>query len=78
MWSSSITLDQCFLFGEISPNFNLNNMISTYTKDFPWKNVDKKSQDYILNIHTLDFEHVNALLYFCYQKQIPFLINYRV
>jgi hypothetical protein len=24
-----------FLFGEISPNFDLKNMISTYTKDFP-------------------------------------------
>jgi hypothetical protein len=26
----------CF-FGKISPNFDLKNMISTYTEDFPWK-----------------------------------------
>jgi hypothetical protein len=29
---------QCY---EISPKFNLKNMISTYTKDFPWKNWPK-------------------------------------
>jgi hypothetical protein len=23
--------------GEISPNFDLKNLISTYSKDFPWK-----------------------------------------
>jgi hypothetical protein len=28
---------QCFVLGGISPNFDLKNMISTYTKDFPWK-----------------------------------------
>jgi hypothetical protein len=27
-----------FFFGKILPNFGLKNMISTYTKDFPWKN----------------------------------------
>jgi hypothetical protein len=26
---------QCISLGEISPNFDLKNMISTYTKDFP-------------------------------------------
>jgi hypothetical protein len=25
-------------FGKISPNFDLKNMISTYTMDFPWEN----------------------------------------
>jgi hypothetical protein len=39
--------------------------------------VDKKSQDYILNIHTLDFEHVNALIDLL-SKAIPFLISYLV
>jgi hypothetical protein len=29
--------NQCFLFGEISPNFDLKNMTSPYTKDFSWK-----------------------------------------
>jgi len=24
-------------FGKISPNFDLKNMISTYTMDFPWE-----------------------------------------
>jgi hypothetical protein len=27
----------CVFFGEILPNFDLKNMISSYTKDFPWK-----------------------------------------
>jgi hypothetical protein len=26
-----------FFLGEISPNFDLKNMISNYTKGFPWK-----------------------------------------
>jgi hypothetical protein len=39
--------------------------------------VDKKTQDYILNIHALDFEHVNALIYLL-SKAIPFLISYLV
>jgi hypothetical protein len=39
--------------------------------------VDKNSQNYILNIHTLDFEHVNALIYLL-SKAIPFLISYLV
>jgi hypothetical protein len=31
-------VDQCgFFWGEILPNFDLRNMISTYAKDFPWK-----------------------------------------
>jgi hypothetical protein len=29
--------NQCFLFGEISPNFDLKNMTSPYTKDISWK-----------------------------------------
>ncbi len=33
---------QCLCFGEISPNFDLKKMISTYTKDFSWK---KKTQN---------------------------------
>jgi hypothetical protein len=28
---------QCFVLGGISPNFDLKNMISTYTQDFPWE-----------------------------------------
>jgi hypothetical protein len=46
-WSKSYTcsnltfiffsLPAAFFLGEILPNFNLNNMILTYTKDFPWK-----------------------------------------
>jgi len=27
----------CFFWGEISSNFDFKNMISTYSKDFPWK-----------------------------------------
>jgi hypothetical protein len=34
---------------------------------------DKKSQDYILNIHTLDFEHFNNALIYLLSKAIPFL-----
>jgi hypothetical protein len=26
-----------YFFGQISQNFDLKNMISTYAKDFPWK-----------------------------------------
>jgi len=40
-------LYQCFFFlsfGEISPNFDLKNMISTYTKDFSWKKMTQISQ----------------------------------
>jgi hypothetical protein len=29
--------NECFLFGEISPNFDLKNMTSPYAKDFSWK-----------------------------------------
>jgi hypothetical protein len=29
--------DQSFVFGKTLPNFNLKNMILTYTKDFSWK-----------------------------------------
>jgi hypothetical protein len=25
-------------FGKVSPNFDLKNVISTYTMDFPWEN----------------------------------------
>jgi hypothetical protein len=28
-----------FLGGKIAPNFDLKNMISTYTKNFPWKSM---------------------------------------
>jgi hypothetical protein len=33
-------------FGDISPNFDLENMISTYTKDFSWKKNDLNSPDF--------------------------------
>jgi hypothetical protein len=41
-------LYQCFFFsfGDISPNFDLKNMISTYTKDFSWKKNDLNSPDF--------------------------------
>jgi len=32
-----VSLDQCFLFGEILSNFNLKNMIFTHTNHFSWK-----------------------------------------
>jgi hypothetical protein len=35
-----------FSFGEISPNFDLQNMISTYTKDFPCKKDGPNSPDF--------------------------------
>jgi hypothetical protein len=36
-----------FLFtGEFSPNFDLKNMISTYTKDLSWKKNDLNSPDF--------------------------------
>jgi hypothetical protein len=31
----------CFLGGKIAPNFDLENMISTYTKNFSWKNMTR-------------------------------------
>jgi hypothetical protein len=34
----SLGLEAVFFYlDEISPNFNLEKMISTYTRDFPWK-----------------------------------------
>jgi hypothetical protein len=42
--------------GEISPDFDLKNMISTYTKDFPWKKWAKIRQFiYFLNSKPIDF-----------------------
>ncbi len=35
MWAQC--LFKCFVLGGISPNFDLKKMISTYTKNFPWK-----------------------------------------
>jgi hypothetical protein len=37
---------QCLCFGEIPLNFDLKNMISTYTKDFSWKKKDPKSPNF--------------------------------
>ncbi len=34
-------LKQCFFCGKLLPNFNLKNIISTYTKEFPWKKSPK-------------------------------------
>jgi hypothetical protein len=33
-------------FGKISPNFDLENMISTYTMDFPWEKNGPNSKDF--------------------------------
>ncbi len=37
---------QCFVLGRISPNFDLKNMISTYTKDFPREKYGPNSPDF--------------------------------
>ncbi len=37
---------ECFVLGGISPNFDLRNMISTYTKEFPWKKYGPNSPDF--------------------------------
>jgi hypothetical protein len=46
-WVILLGKQQCFFFcGEISPNFDLQNMISTCTKDFSWKKNDPYSPDF--------------------------------
>jgi len=37
-WPILLGKQQCFCCGEISPKIDLQNMISTYTKDFSWRN----------------------------------------
>jgi len=38
------------ILGEILPNFDLKYMISTYTKDFPWKKNGPNSPDFDFQI----------------------------
>jgi len=54
MYSLSIT-GSVFFWGQISPDFDLKNMISTYTKDFPWEKWAKFAKKKIPNSKSLDF-----------------------
>ncbi len=43
---TSQSLSPLFFWGKISPNFNLKNMILTYTKDLPWRKWPKFAPDF--------------------------------
>jgi hypothetical protein len=44
-----------FFFGEISPNFDLKNMILSYTNEFPWKKWPKFARFPKRNSKSSDF-----------------------